>query len=84
MTLDETAARAIALEALDRLGGPRHVYGSPRHPFSPAGTRVLTVAGHAVRVRYGEIASPAVVEVAGYVFEVREDELILLFSPAGS
>ncbi len=80
-TLDETRARRLALRALDQLGGPRAVYSSPRHPFSPAGTRLLEVEGYTVRVRYGEISSPAVVELAGYVFEIRDEELVLLFGP---
>lgn len=79
--LSETEARALALRALDELGGPRAVYRSPRHPFSPAGTRVLEIDDVQIRVRYGEISSPAVVELAGFVFEIRDDELILLFAP---
>jgi hypothetical protein len=81
-TLSEAEARTLALQALDQLGGPRAVYRSPRHPFSLSGTRTLHVEGCEVRVRYGEISSPAVVELAGFVFEIRDDELILLFRPS--
>ncbi|MDW8060026.1 MAG: protein-L-isoaspartate o-methyltransferase 1 [Thermomicrobium sp.] len=79
--LSEAEARALALRALNELGGPRAVYRSPRHPFAPAGTRILEIENVQVRVRYGEVSSPAVVELAGFVFEIRDDELILLFSP---
>ncbi|MCX2728440.1 protein-L-isoaspartate o-methyltransferase 1 [Thermomicrobium sp. 4228-Ro] len=79
--LDEAHARALALRALDQLGGPRAVYRSPRHPFSLAGTRTLRIDEYEVRVRYGEISAPAVVELAGFVFEIRDEELILLFAP---
>jgi hypothetical protein len=81
VSLNEAQARALALQALDQLGGPRAVYRSPRHPFSPAGTRTLRIGAYDIRIRYGEISSPAVVELAGYVFEIRDDELILLFAP---
>jgi hypothetical protein len=43
--------------------------------------RVFTLDDVEIRIRYGEISSPAVIELAGYVFEIREDELILLFRP---
>jgi hypothetical protein len=81
MMLSEADARNLALRALDRLGGPQAVYRSPRHPFSPTGMRVFTLDDVEIRIRYGEISSPAVIELAGYVFEIREDELILLFRP---
>ncbi len=81
MFLSEADARNLALRALDRFGGPRAVYRSPRHPFSPAGVRTLTIDDVEIRIRYGEISSPAIIELAGYVFEIREDEVILLFSP---
>lgn len=81
MPLNEAQAHALALQALDQLGGPRAVYRSPRHPFSPAGTRILRIGAYDIRIRYGEISSPAVVELAGYVFEIRDDELLRLFAP---
>ncbi len=81
MPLDEAQARRLALRALDQLGGARAVYRSPRHPLSPAGTRMLCIDTYNVRIRYGEMSSPAVVEVADYVFEIRDEELILLFGP---
>ncbi len=79
--LDEAQARMLVLRALDQLGGPRAVYRSPRHPFSLAGMRTVRVDDYEVRVRYGEISSPAVAELAGFVFEIRDEELILLFAP---
>lgn len=82
MALSETDARALVLAALEQLGGPRAVYRSPRHPYSPLGTRIVTVGDHQIRVRYGEISSPAVAELEGYVFEIRDDELVLLFAPS--
>jgi hypothetical protein len=58
MMLSEADARNLALRALDRFGGPRAVYRSPRHPFSPTGMRVLTLDDVEIRIRYGEISSP--------------------------
>lgn len=77
----EEQALALAEEAVERLGGTRLVYRSPRHPFSPQPTSTFEIEGHKVEVRWGEISSPAIVSVAGWVFEIREEELDLLVRP---
>jgi hypothetical protein len=79
--LDERTAQDLAERAVDEAGGPRMIYRNPRHPFSMQPTRVFTVDGHAVEVRWGEISSPAVASVAGWVFEIHEEGLELLIRP---
>lgn len=81
MSLDEATALRLVLEAVDRLGGARLIHASPRHPFARNATREIEVEGHTVTVRYSEISSPAVAEIDGYVFEIREDEVFKLFGP---
>jgi hypothetical protein len=79
--LTEAQALALAEEAVARVGGTRLVYRNPRHPFSPQPTNVFEIEGRRVEVRWGEISSPAIVSVAGYVFEIHEEELELLVRP---
>lgn len=81
MVLDEATAYRIVMEAIERAAGTRRIHGSPRHPFAFDATREMEVEGHQVLIRYGEIASPAIAELEGYVFEIREDEVIKLFGP---
>ena len=79
--ITEAKAKALAEEAVDRLGGTRMIYRNPRHPFSLQPTNAFTIEGHAVEVRWGEISSPAIVSVGGYVFEIHEEEIELLVRP---
>jgi hypothetical protein len=80
-SLTEEQALALAEEAVGRLGGSLMVYRSPRHPFSPQPTSTFEIEGHKVEVRWGEISSPAIVSVAGWVFEIHEEGLDLLVRP---
>lgn len=81
MTLDEATAVRIAEDVVDQAGGSRRVHGNPRHPFARNANRTFEIDGHRVLLRYGEISSPAVVEVGGYVFEVQPEGLVKLFGP---
>lgn len=81
MSLDEATATDIAQRAVERVGGNRRVHGSPRHPFALNANREIEVDGYTVLIRYGEISSPAIVEVEGYIFEIRSDSLVKLFGP---
>ncbi len=82
MTLDDESAQRIAQEAVDEAGGNRHVHGNPRHPFAMNANRKLEIEGHQVLIRFGEASGPAVVEVEGYVFDIRPEGLIKLFGPS--
>lgn len=79
--MDEVRARTLAEQAVERAGGTRHVYRTPRHPFALHPSTVYEIEGVRVEVRHGEISSPAIVTVAGYVFEIHEDEIELLLRP---
>lgn len=79
--LDETRAEALVARAVDQLGGGRTIVGSPRHPFSMHATDSVDVDGHTVTVHYGEMSSPAIATVEGWVFEITLSGLVLLDAP---
>lgn len=79
--LDEQEATRIATEAVDSIGGTRSVYRNPRMAFAFSATRNVEFEGHDVEVRYGEISTPAVVTVEGWVFQIWDDEIELLMRP---
>jgi len=79
--IDEARALALAEAAVEIAGGSRMIYRSPRHPFSLHPNTTYEIEGTKVEVRHGEISSPAIVTVAGYVFEINEDGLELLIRP---
>ena len=81
MPLDDDTALRLVLEAVDQAGGSRRIWSNPRHPFAMNATRTVEVEGHTVLIRYGEATSPAIAEIDGYVFEIREDEVFKLFGP---
>lgn len=82
--LSEERATALAEQAVDEAGGARMIYRNPRHPFSMQPTRTFEVGGYSAEVRWGEISSPAVVSVGGYVFEIVETGIELLIRPPRS
>jgi hypothetical protein len=79
--IDEQRAFALAMLGVDKAGGTRMIYRSPRHPFTLFPATDYEIEGINVEVRHGEISSPAIVTVAGYVFEIHEEEIELLVKP---
>jgi len=79
--LSEAEARALAERAVEEAGGAREVYRNPRYALAMNATRTFTYDGLDVELRHGEIASPAIVTVGGYVFEIHEDGIELLIRP---
>ncbi len=79
--LTETEAQTLAEEAVDLAGGTQQVYRNPRHPFALYPTTVYELAGRKVELRHGEISSPAIVTVEGWVFEIHEEAIELLMRP---
>jgi hypothetical protein len=79
--IDEQRAFALAMLGVDQAGGTRMIYRSPRHPFTLFPTTDYEIDGIKVEVRHGEISSPAIVTVAGYIFEIHEEEIELLVRP---
>ena len=79
--LTEERALALAWEAVELAGGTRAVYRNPKYAFSLQQTRDYEIDGVRVELRHGEISSPAIVTVGGYVFEVHDEEIELLIRP---
>ncbi len=79
--MTEERARDLAERAVEEAGGTQMIYRNPRHPFALHPSTIEEIDGHRVELRHGEISSPAVVTVAGYVFEIHEDEIELLIRP---
>ena len=82
MELDEETAFDLARRAVDEAGGTGRIYRNPRHPFSQEPARHLMIDGHDVEIRWGEVSSPAIVSVAGWVFEILDEEISLLMRPS--
>ena len=79
--LDETEATRIANEAVDSIGGPKSVYRNPRQAFAFNATRNVEFEGHDVEIRYGEVSTPAIVTVEGWVFQINDQDIELLMKP---
>jgi hypothetical protein len=79
--MTEHLARELAERAVELAGGTRHVYRNPRHPFALHPATVYTIEGHQIELRHGEISSPAIVSVGGYVFEIHDEAIELLMRP---
>ena len=79
--LTEEQAYDYAMQGVELAGGTRRIYRNPRHPFALSPTSDYEIEGYPVEVRWGEISSPAVVSVGGYVFQIHEEEIELLARP---
>ena len=79
--IDEFRAHDLAMQAVERAGGCKQIYRNPRHPFTLHPSTDYEIEGYAVEVRHGEISSPAIVSVGGYVFEIHEEAIDLLIRP---
>jgi hypothetical protein len=79
--LTEERAHELAWEAVEKAGGTRAVYRNPKYAFSLQQARDYEIDGYTVEVRHGEISSPAIVTVNGWVFEVLDEDVELLMRP---
>jgi hypothetical protein len=79
--IGEERALELAWAIVEKAGGTRSVYRNPKYAFSLQQTQTLTIDGIDVELRHGEISSPAIVSVAGWVFEVHDEDLELLIRP---
>ena len=79
--MSEERATALAEAAVELGGGARMIYRNPRQSFSAQSMKTYEIEGHPVEVRWGEISSPAVASVGGYVFEILDDGIELLIRP---
>jgi hypothetical protein len=79
--MTEELALSLAWRAVELAGGTRAVYRNPRHPHALNQARDYEIDGHTVELRHGEISSPAIVTVEGWIFEVHDDDVELLMRP---
>jgi hypothetical protein len=79
--LTEEQAHDLAWQAVELAGGTRAVYRNPKYAFSLQQAGEYLIDGHKVEVRHGEISSPAIVTVKGWIFEVLDEEIELLMRP---
>lgn len=81
LPVDEARATDLVTRAIDDIGGPRSVYRNPRMAFSAHSRRLVEIDGETVEVRYGEISTPAIATLAGWVFQINDDDIELLVKP---
>jgi 23S rRNA maturation-related 3'-5' exoribonuclease YhaM len=79
--MTENEANEIVWEAIRQIGGTRSVYRNPRMAYSAQSRRLVEVGEHTVEVRYGEISTPAVATIQGWVFEIHDEDIELLLRP---
>jgi hypothetical protein len=79
--ISEERALELAWAIVEKAGGTRNVYRNPKYAFSMQQTQDMVIDGIEIELRHGEISSPAVVTVAGWVFEVLDDDIELLIRP---
>lgn len=81
LELTEERAYDLAMSAVELAGGTREVYRNPRHPFARDAMQNYVIDGIEVELRHGEISSPAIVTVEGWVFEIHDESIDLLVRP---
>lgn len=79
--LTEATSYDLVMRALDRIGGPRNVYRNPRMAFAFNSVRNMKEDGYEIEVRYGEISTPAIATVEGWVWEIHDEDIELLMKP---
>jgi len=79
--LTEAEATKIVWEAIRSIGGSRSIYRNPRQAYSAQSRRLVDVGEHTVEVRYGEISTPAVATIQGWVFEIHDEDIEVLLRP---
>ena len=79
--LTEARALELAWLAVERTSGTRNVYRNPKYAFSLQQTTDLEIDGVKIELRHGEISSPAIVTVGGWVFEIHDEDIELLIRP---
>lgn len=80
--LTEQEATDVVWKAIEEAGGTRSIYRNPRMAFASNARRTLEIDGRSVDIRYGEISTPAVATVEGWVFEVHDEDIELLLKPS--
>jgi hypothetical protein len=81
--LTEDRATEVVWAAVEKAGGTRSIYRNPRMAFAFNARRKVQVKGYEVDIRYGEISTPAIATVDGWVFEIFDEEIEILMRPKG-
>jgi hypothetical protein len=81
--MTEEQATDLAWKAVERAGGTRAIYRNPRMAYASNAKRDVEIDGHQVEIRYGEISTPAIATIDGWVFEIRDEDIELLLRPKG-
>ena len=76
--MNEEQAIDLVWKAVEKAGGTRSIYRNPRMAFAMNSRREIEIEGHVVEIRYGEISTPAIATVEGWVFEVFDEDIELL------
>lgn len=79
--LDENRAHALVTKAIESIGGTHTVYRNPRMAYAFDSVRDVDVEGYTVEIRYGEISTPAIATIQGWVFEIHDRDIELLMRP---
>lgn len=79
--LTEQTSYELVMRALESLGGPQTVYRNPRMAFAFNAVRNLEFEGYEIEIRYGEISTPAIATVQGWVWEIHDQDIELLMKP---
>lgn len=79
--LTEETSYALVMKVLDRIGGPQNVYRNPRMAYAFNAVRNMEEDGYKVEIRYGEISTPAIATVQGWVWEIHDQDIELLMKP---
>ena len=81
--MTEEQATDIVWQAVERAGGTRSIYRNPRMAYASNSKREIEIDGRQVEIRYGEISTPAIATVEGWVFEIHDEDIELLLRPKG-
>lgn len=79
--LTEETSYELVMKALDSIGGPQNVYRNPRMAYAFNSVRNMEVEGYKIEIRYGEISTPAIATVQGWVYEILDQHIELLMKP---
>jgi hypothetical protein len=79
--MDEQTATDVVTRAIEQIGGTRSVYRNPRMAYSQHSKRMVEIDGWSIEVRYGEISTPAIATVEGWVFQINDEDIELLIKP---
>lgn len=79
--LTEETSYELVMRVLDSIGGPRNVYRNPRMAYAFDAVRDMEMDGYTIEIRYGEISTPAIATVQGWVYEIHDQDIELLMKP---